>query len=70
MASAQTAVRVHFSGEEGIDSGAVAKEFLTSTLPNIGSVMFPGGKPFESTVHVQNNGIFKACGQVVASSLA
>ena len=69
VASAHPVVRVHFSGEEGIDSGAMAKEFFTSTLPNIGSVMFPEGKPLESTFHVQN-GNFKACGQVVASSLA
>lgn len=69
IASAHPVVRVHFSGEEGIDSGAMAKEFFTSTLPNIASVMFPGGKPLESTFHVQN-GNFKACGQVVASSLA
>ena len=69
VASAHPVVRVHFSGEEGIDSGAMAKEFFTSTLPDIGSVMFPGGKPLESTFHIQN-GNFKACGQVVASSLA
>ena len=69
IASAHPVVRVHFSGEEGIDSGAMAKEFFTSTLPSIGSVMFPGGKPLESTFHVQN-GNFKAYGQVVASSIA
>ena len=47
----------------------MAKEFFTLTLPNIGSVMFPGGKPLDSTFHVQN-GNFKGCGQIVASSLA
>ena len=40
-------VRVHFSGEQGIDSGAMAKEFFTITLPNIGSVIFPNGQPVE-----------------------
>lgn len=68
-ASAQQIVRVHFSGEEGIDSGAMSKEFFTLTLPNIGSVMFPNGKPLDSTFHIQN-GHFKACGQIVAASLA
>ena len=69
IASTYPVVRVHFGGEEGIDSGAMAKEFFTLTLPNIGSVMFPGGKPLDSTFHVQN-GNFKGCGQIVALSLA
>ena len=69
IASTHPVVRVHFAGEEGIDSGAMAKEFFTLTLPNIGSVMFPGGKPLDSTFHVQN-GNFKGCGEIVASSLA
>ena len=42
-------VRVHFSGEQGIDSGAMAKEFFTITFPNIGSVIFPNGQPVDST---------------------
>ena len=53
IASTHPVVRVHFGGEEGIDSGAMAKEFFTLTLPSIGSVMFPGGKPLDSTFHVQ-----------------
>ena len=62
-------VRVHFSGEQGIDSGAMAKEFFTITLPNIGSVIFPNGQPVDSTFHV-HNGNFKACGEIVPASLA
>ena len=42
IASTHPVVRVHFGGEEGFDSGAMAKEFFTLTLPNIGSVIFPG----------------------------
>lgn len=34
-------VRVHFSGEQGIDSGAMAKEFFTITLPQMGSQWIP-----------------------------
>ena len=62
-------VRVHFSGEQGIDSRAMAKEFFTITLPNIGSVIFPNGQPVDSTFHV-HNGNFKACGELVAASIA
>ena len=67
--NAKKVVRVHFSGEQGIDSGAMAKEFFTITLPNIGSVIFPNGQPVDSTFHV-HNGNFKACGEIVAASLA
>ena len=51
---------MHFSGEEGIDSGAIANGFFTLIPRNIGSVMFPGGKPLESAFHVQSEN-FKAC---------
>jgi hypothetical protein len=67
--SANQVLRVHFNGEQGIDSGAMALEFLTQTLPNIGSVMFPNGTPVDSTFHVQNEN-FLTCGQIVASSLS
>ena len=68
-ASVKQTVRVHFSGEEGIDSGALAKEFTTMTLPKIGSVIFPNGQPVDSTFNV-HNGNFKACGEIVAASIA
>jgi hypothetical protein len=68
-ASANYVVRVKFSGEQGIDSGAMGKEFFTLTISKIGSRMFSGGKPVDSTFHIQN-GNFKACGEIVAASLA
>lgn len=67
--STKKIVRVHFSGERGIDSGAMAKEFFTITLPNIGTVIFPNGQPVDSTYHV-HNGNFKVCGEIVAASIA
>ena len=62
-------VRLKFTGEQGIDTGALAREFFTLTPPNIGSVMFPDGKPVDSMHYVQN-GNFRACGEIVAASLA
>ena len=62
-------VRVHFSGEQGIDSGAMGKEFFTITLPNISPVIFPNDQPVDSTFNV-HNGTFKACGKIVAASIA
>ena len=56
-------------GNKVIDSGAMAKEFFTITLPNIGSVIFPNGQPVDSTFH-EHNGNFKACGEIVAASIA
>ena len=48
-ASSRYVVRVKFSDEQGIDSGAMGKEFFTLTLSKIGSSMFPGGIPVDST---------------------
>ncbi|KAK3712968.1 hypothetical protein QZH41_000634 [Actinostola sp. cb2023] len=62
-------VMISFSGEQGVDSGAMALEFFTLILPDIGSVLFPNGIPVDSTFHVQNSN-FVTCGQIVASSLA
>jgi len=67
--SAESVLRVSYLGEQGIDSGAMAKEFLTHMILNMGSTMFPEGGPINSTFHVQN-GNFRACGQVAAVSLA
>lgn len=36
---------VKFIGENGIDSGALSKEFLTEQVQNIGTVMFRDGCP-------------------------
>lgn len=62
-------LNVHFNGEEGIDTGAMAQEFLSETIPNMGTDMFPDGSPADSTFHV-HNGNFRTCGQLVAVSLA
>ena len=56
-------------GEDGIDSGALSKEFLSDTVASISSVMFPNGSPIYSTFHIQNGNFF-ACGQIIATSLA
>jgi hypothetical protein len=67
-ASSRYVVRVKFSGEQGIDSSAMGKEFFTLTLSKISSSMFPGGIPVDLTLHIQN-GNFKACGEIIAASL-
>lgn len=61
-------LRVHFAGEDGIDSGAMAKEFLGNAVREMGKVFFPVGVPIDSMLHV-HNGFFLACGQIVAVSL-
>ncbi|KAK3737851.1 hypothetical protein QZH41_004789 [Actinostola sp. cb2023] len=60
---------VQYHGEEGVDNGAIAKEFLSEITKDIRRTMFPDGSPINSTYHVQN-GNFKACGQIIAVSLA
>ena len=62
-------LRVKFIGECGIDSGAMSKEFLTKIIAELGVIMFPGGSPIDSFYNIQN-GMFRACGQVLAASLA
>ncbi|RUA04597.1 MAG: hypothetical protein DSY43_06010 [Gammaproteobacteria bacterium] len=67
--SPKNELRVKYVGEDGIDSGAISKEFLTTTLPDIGKHYFPDGSPKYSTNAIQN-GSFRACGEIVAVSLA
>ena len=62
-------LRVRIIGEDGIDSGAIGKEFLQTSIKSIGENMFPDGIPLDSTLHVQN-GNYRTCGQIVAVSLA
>ena len=62
-------LRVKFLGESGIDTGALANEFLTAAIPKMGSSMFPNGLPIDSMLNVAN-GSFKICGEIVAVSLA
>lgn len=62
-------IRVKFLGEDGIDSGALTREFFTEVMPAIGITLFPNGSPIDSTYHVQN-GNFRATREIVANSLA
>lgn len=62
-------LRVHYIGEDGVDSGAIRKEFLESTLQEIKRVLFPNGSAIHSTFHVQN-GNFRTCGEIAAASIA
>lgn len=66
--SPEKILRVHFAGENGIDSGAMAQEFLASAVCEMGKGFFPDGVPIDSMLHV-HNGFFLACGQIVAVSL-
>ncbi|XP_078354414.1 uncharacterized protein LOC144639023 [Oculina patagonica] len=62
-------IKVKFLGENGIDSGALAREFFTEVIPAVGNTLFPNGSPIDSTYHVQN-GNFRTAGEIVANSLA
>ena len=62
-------LRVHFTGEVGIDSGAMAKEILARPTADVGNIMFPSGSPVDSTYNVQK-GYFQSCGEIAAVSLA
>ncbi|XP_028416429.1 uncharacterized protein LOC114540493 [Dendronephthya gigantea] len=62
-------IMVKYSGEAGIDSGAIACEFLEDTIAEIASTLFKDGIPVNSTHHVQN-GDFRTCGEIAAASLA
>ena len=62
-------LRVHYSGEDGIDSGAIALEFLEKVIQDMAVKVFPDGNPIESTSHVQC-GNFRTCGEIAAVSLA
>ena len=62
-------LRVKFNGEDGIDQGAISKEFLHDTISEIGTEMFTNGTPIESTYHVQN-GNLRTCGKIAAVSIA
>lgn len=62
-------LRIKFLEEDGIDSGALTREFFTDVVPAIGDMIFPNGTPVDSTHHVQN-GNFRTSGEIVASSLA
>lgn len=61
--------RVRIIGEDGIDSGAISKEFLETSIRDMEKVMFPDGFPVDSTLHVQN-GNYHTCGEMAAVSIA
>lgn len=62
-------LRIVFVGEDGIDSGALSKAFLTTTVVAIAENFFFNGSPLHSTNVVQNRN-FRACGEIVATILA
>ena len=43
-------LRIHYSGENGIDSGAIALEFLERCIADMAQSMFPDGAPVESSL--------------------
>ena len=59
---------VHFAGEEGIDTGAIHKEFLSNIISDISREMFPNGAPIDSMLNV-DNGWFRISGEIVVVSL-
>ena len=58
---------VHFAGEEGIDTGAIHKEFLSNIISDILREMFPIA-PIDSMLNVHNDW-FRICGEIVVVSL-
>ena len=60
---------VHYSGEKGIDDGAIHMEFLTDIMSETKSTVFSTGTPRDSMLDMHNNNPF-ACGQIAAVSLA
>ena len=59
---------IKYLGEEGIDTGALSREFL-AVISDIAKIVFPNGSPVHSTLFIQN-GNFRAVGEIVAASLA
>ena len=60
---------VKYLGEEGIDTGALSREFFADAINDIAKVMFRNGSPVHSTLFIQN-GNFRTVGEIVAASLA
>ena len=55
-------------GESGIDTGAMAKEFLFDVVVQMGSAMFPNGAPVDSAYDIQN-GNFRFCEEKAVTSI-
>eukprot|EP00794_Sanderia_malayensis_P016513 gene16513-18164_t len=60
---------VKFTGEDGIGSGAISKDFLSAAIKSISTEMFPDGSAKVSIFNIQN-GNFRSCGELSAVSLA
>ena len=67
--SPEKVLMVKYSGENGIDSGAMSLEFLANLIADMGRIFFPDGAPVDSMYNVHNKR-FQVCGQIVAVSLA
>ena len=60
---------VYYSGEKGIDDGAIHMEFLTDIMSEIKNTAFPTSAPCDSMLDVHNNNLF-TCALIAAVSLA
>lgn len=56
--SPEKVLRVHFAGEDGIDTGAMAKEFLSSAVYYIRKEVFPGGVPTDCCTLIKDSFAF------------
>ena len=59
---------VHYAGEDGIDTGAITKEYLLEMISNISSCVFPEGAATDYMLYV-HNGYFSICGEITVVSL-
>jgi len=66
--SPECVLKVHFTGENGVDSGAMAKEFLTDAIEQMRSKLFPNGTPKDSMFYA-HKGYFFSCGQICLVSI-
>ena len=66
--SPENLLRVHFAGEDGIDTGAMSKEFLTLVIEQMRSLMFPHGSPTDSMLYA-HKGFFHTCAQISLVSI-
>ena len=66
---AEYKVNIKYLGEEGIDTGALSREFFADVISDIAKIMFPNGSPVHSPLFIQN-GNFRTVGEIVATTLA
>ena len=60
---------IKYLGEEGIDTGALSREFFADVISDIAKIMSPNGSPVHSPLFIQN-GNFRTVGEIVATTLA